>query len=271
MRSFLFFSLFLILSTSLWSQKTGKAEKKAARKVERLNKLQQTDSYFTIEAIGTQRSVQDEATSQQVYDGFGGGIGLGSWRQRNNQIWEYRMIGAYNLIDSQAGTQTDDFLGDFSFAYLRQLPKEQFFLGGQATALAQVRYTAALGNSSLHWDLVGSLGVVGRYQDEQKIPFINRIWRIYAQAHVPVLAYVSRPVYGVTVDGRMDQYVSSLHRLQRIDTEFGVFIPLFSKKDNPNLLRFAYQWDILNWRDNERQRVLTAQHLLSIGLFVKVI
>jgi hypothetical protein len=112
---------------------------------------------------------------------------------------------------------------------------------------------------------------VGRYQEKLRVPFINRSVQAYGQLHLPILAYVSRPIYGVTVDGIMDQYVTSWHRLQRVDTEFGLFFPVMRRKDNPNLFRIAYQWDILRFRDNERQRVLSAQHLLSIGLFIKMI
>ncbi|MEM1325217.1 MAG: hypothetical protein AAGI23_04640 [Bacteroidota bacterium] len=252
-------------------KRATKAEKKEVRRAKRLAQLQETDSYFNIELLGTNRSVQDQATSNQIYNGFGGGIGLGSLRMRRDWMWEYRMTGGYNLIDSQAGRSSNDFWGDFSFAYLKQLTNSKLYLGPQANFLSQVRYTPSLGNSSLHWELVGSLGAVGRYQDQWTLPLVNKAIQVYGQVHLPLIAYVSRPIYGVTVDGQMNQYVSSWNRLQRVDTEFGIFFPVMRRKDNPNLFRLGYQWDILRFRDNEQQRVLSAQHILTIGLFIKMI
>ncbi|MEM9847039.1 MAG: hypothetical protein AAF847_04060, partial [Bacteroidota bacterium] len=64
-------------------------------------------------------------------------------------------------------------------------------------------------------------------------------------------------------------FVSPIGRLRRFDTEFGLQFPL--RKNNSNQLRISYQWDILRWRDNEVQRVITGQHHLNLALLVRMI
>ncbi|MEM6698122.1 MAG: hypothetical protein AAF599_06985 [Bacteroidota bacterium] len=267
MKKALYFFCLFFASTSLLAQ--NELTKKEQRKQRKQEQLNQTNRYFTLEILGTYRNVQDLATSNQIYNGFGGGIGFGGFQMRNNNIQEFRGRGGYNGISSRAGVSTDDFWGNFSYIYLRKLKNPKFFLGGQANFLSQVRYTDILSNSSLHWELVGSLGIAARAQSPFTIPLLKKQVATYAQVYLPLIAYVSRPIYGVTVSGEMEHYVSALGRLGNTSMEFGMHFPI--RKNNANRLRIAYQWDFLRWRDNEVHKVVTGQHAISIGLLVSMI
>ncbi|MEM8525382.1 MAG: hypothetical protein AAGG68_12150 [Bacteroidota bacterium] len=267
MKKTLYLFCLLYISTSLFAQ--NETTKKEQRKLRQQERLQQTDSYFVLEALGTYRNVQDLATSNQIYNGFGGGIGIGGLRIRGDHFHQYRSRGGYNGISSRGGVFTDDFWGNFSYIYLRRLKNPNFFLGGQANFLAQVRYTDALSNSSLHWELVGSLGITARAQHPFTIPFLKKQVATYAQVYVPLIAYVNRPIYGITVSGEVEQYVSTLGRLGNTNMEFGIRFPF--RKNTANQLQIAYQWDFLRWRDNEIHKVVTGQHILSVGLLVNMI
>ncbi|MEM0993093.1 MAG: hypothetical protein AAGI49_08645, partial [Bacteroidota bacterium] len=237
----LFSGLLLSLNAQQATRKEQRIDKKEVRKQKKAARLAATTSYFVLELMGTQRSVQDQATSNQIYDGFGGGIGFGSVRTRAKIRHEYRVLGGYNGLKSFAGIISHDFWGNFSYATLQQLNDNgnyKYYLGGQADILSQVRYTPALGNSGLHWELVGSLGIATRYEQSLKIPLINKTVQAFGQAHLPLLAYVSRPIYGITIDGMMEHFVSPIGRLRRFDTEFGLQFPL--RKNNSNQLRISY-------------------------------
>ncbi|MEL6944318.1 MAG: hypothetical protein AAFO82_16780, partial [Bacteroidota bacterium] len=208
MKKIIYLFCLLCINFSLYAQ--SEKTKKEQRKLRKQERLSQTNSYFVLEGIGTYRNVQDLATSNQIYNGFGGGIGFGGFQIRNNNVQEFRARGGYNGISSQAGISTDDFWGNFSYTYLRKLKNPKFFLGGQANFLSQVRYTDALSNSSLHWELVGSLGVTARAQSPFTIPLLKKQVETYAQIYLPLIAYVNRPIYGITVSGEMEQYISTL-------------------------------------------------------------
>ncbi|MEL6720648.1 MAG: hypothetical protein AAFP82_18230 [Bacteroidota bacterium] len=267
MKKIIYLFCLLCINFSLYAQ--SEKTKKEQLKLRKQERLSQTNSYFVLEGIGTYRNVQDLATSNQIYNGFGGGIGFGGFQIRNNNVQEFRARGGYNGISSQAGISTDDFWGNFSYTYLRKLKNPKFFLGGQANFLSQVRYTDALSNSSLHWELVGSLGVTARAQSPFTIPLLKKQVETYAQIYLPLIAYVNRPIYGITVSGEMEQYISTLGRLGNTSMEFGMHFPI--RKNNPNRLRIAYQWDFLRWRDNDIHKVVTGQHIISIGLLVNMI
>ncbi|MEM9884491.1 MAG: hypothetical protein AAF849_01260 [Bacteroidota bacterium] len=277
MNYFLSFFSLVFYCFPLIAQQTSKVEeanssKKEIRQQKKQERLAETTRYFVLELMGTQRSVQDQATSNQIYDGFGGGIGFGGVQSRQDIRQAFRALGGYNGLTSFAGVTSHDFWGNFSYAVLRQLNKTnnyKFYLGGQADILSQVRYTPALGNSGLHWELVGSLGLATRYEQKLKIPWINKSVQVFGQAHLPLLAYVSRPIYGITIDGMMQHFIRPIGRIQRFDAELGMQFPI--RKNNLNQFRISYQWDILRWRDNEVQRVLTGQHHLNFALLVKMI
>jgi len=271
MKKIICLCLFIGLAICLFAQSetTTKKEERQLRKQER---LRETNSYFILEVLGTYRNVQDLATSNQIYDGFGGGIGFGGFRTRNNTIQEFRARGGYNSISSRAGISTDDSWGNFSYVYLKKLKKESkpsLAIGGQANILAQVRYTDALNNSSLHWEVVGSLGITARAQSPFTIPLIKKQVETYVQVYLPLIAYINRPIYGITVSGEMEQYVSTLGRLGNTNIEFGMHFPI--RKNNTNRFKIAYQWDFLRWRDNEIHKVVTGQHYISFGLLVNMI
>jgi hypothetical protein len=263
----------LTLAGAAWSTaQTDSLGKRELRRQLREERLQQTDSYFVMEALGTFRQAQDQATSRQIYRGWGGGIGTGGLRFRDPHFHEFQARGGYNHLQSQAATLSRDFWGNFSYRYLHLIREDtpyQLWLGGQADILAQVRYTPALGNSSLHWDVVGSLGLAGRLQRAITLPIIRRDVQAFGHLHLPLLAYVNRPAAPITVSNDMQQTISTIGRLRQVTLEFGLFFPV--RRDNPNHYRLSYRWELFRWRDNDEQRVITGLHLLTFGILVNTI
>ena len=274
MRSLFLCGLLVLISAPavLAQSTTDSLSKRALRQLTRQDRLDQTDSYFVIEALGTFHQAQDQALSQQIYRGWGGGVGFGNVRWRDVHYHEFQARGGYNYLRSAAYTRTHDFWGNFSYRYLRQLrpgPPWRLWIGGQADFMSRVRYTPALGNSNLHWEIVGSLGAAARVQRSIRLPLIRPEGQFYGHVHLPLLAYVNRPAAPISISGETRERVSPIGRLRKVDMEFGVFFPV--RRGIPNFYRLSYRWDLFRWRDNDYQRVITGQHLLSFGLLVNMI
>ena len=123
----------------------------------------------------------------------------------------------FNFVASQSGVSGNDFTLDWNYAYLFLLNKDsdsdwRVAVGPKGSILGQFRLISALGNSSFHWDGIGSLGGAVRVDRDWTIPFIKKDVNIYGKAHLPVLAYVNRPIYGVTTLGFPNQAVTTLGR-----------------------------------------------------------
>lgn len=243
----------------------GRQERRAAR-------LAETDSYFVAELLGSYHQVQDLATSNHIYRGWGGGLGTGSWRVRGRRFNEFRARGGYHRLLSGAGTLTHDIWTNFSYAYLIQLDRpgsRRFALGGQADILSQVRVTPALVNSQLHWEVVGSLGLVARWQGRIDLPLIEAALPVFAQAHLPLIGYVNRPELAITVADEYKHEISTVGRLRRLDVEVGALFPV--RKGNPNLFRVSYHWDLFRWKDGGTDHVIAGRHYLTFGILAKMI
>lgn len=178
-----------------------------------------------------------------------------------------------NFVTSQAGTFGFDGTMSWNYTYLKVIQNDnnkpwKFALGGKADILAQGRFIPSLGNSSIHWDGLFSIGLAGRAERAFKIPFIKKQFFFYGKAHLPLVSYVNRPIYALPAWDFPEQHIATWGRFFRIETEAGIVFRI--KKDNTNLFRIGYKWDMFRFRDNNIHRVITGHHYLNFGLMTEI-
>ena len=222
------------------------------------------------------RSVQDANTAESIFSGFGAFFGNGnlSWTERS--IASYRSWFGYHELQSPAGVTTREVFMDFSLSYGRRIfPQAQTYLavGGQAGLLGPARWTPALQNTEVSWEIVGGIGP-WMYAHGGLGPLLGgKPWRWYAEAHVPVVAYVNRPLYGLVLEqeSSQDHQVGWIGDLLRLQAEVGI---RFWRAKDPcrnkphDRWKIAYRWDLLHWQPDEGQAVTTAMHQLQFGFMI---
>ena len=266
--------LFLLLMTILPSLSQGQIKQKwnNYKEKKQVKKSEQT-SYLVLETAATYSSNQDLSTSNQIYSGAGVGLSLGQFKETPNTIRDYEAIGLVsNFISSQGGVSGYDWTVTMNYAHLFILNKEveqnwRIAVGPKVDFLTQVRLLPSLGNSSAHWDGMFSLGGAARVDRTIRLPLIKKDVAFYGEAHLPLVGYLNRPNYGIP-GWDVEHTFGFLGRMNRLETEFGLIMPI--RKDNPNLFRISYNWDVFNYRDNDIYKVTTGHHALGFALLINI-
>jgi len=244
-----------------------------SRKEQRKKRKAEQTKYFVEELGLGYSSAQDFRLSNQIYKGAGIALSLGSFKQSPRTITEFQWLVGMNYVTSQAGVTGFDGTMSWNYTYLKVIRTFEdqpwrVAIGGKADILAQGRYMPSLGNSSIHWDGLFSLGVASRFEQDFEIPFIKKQVLFYGKVHLPFVSYVNRPIYAVSGWDFPEQSVATFGRFFRLETEGGLIFRV--SKNNQNLFRIGYKWDIYRFRDNDIHRVITGHHYLNFGLMVKM-
>ena len=266
--------LFLFLMTLLPSLSQGQIKQKWNNyKDKRQAKKSEQTSYLVLETSATYSNNQDLSTSNQIYNGAGLGLSLGSFKVTPKVIKDTETIGLVsNFISSQGGVSGFDWTVTSNYGHLFILNSDveddwQIAIGPKIDFLTQVRLITSLGNSAAHWDGMLSLGGAARVDKTIRLPLIKKDVGFYGEAHLPLVAYLNRPNYGIP-GWDVQHAVGYLGRMNRLETEFGITTPI--RKDNPNLFRLSYNWDVFRYRDNDIYKVVTGHHALSFALLVNI-
>lgn len=227
--------------------------------------------YSFTELIGSYQQVQDYSMSRQVYRGIGGGLGFGDSKTTSNGLQYYFNRFMYGGLRSQGGVYTNQMRGHFGFGRLWNIgygPLMQ--LGFHTDLLAQVRITPRLSNSSLHWDLVGSLGAGFRLSEHVKLPLLKNPIPCFVQVTLPLVAYINRPLYAIILSAGQEQD----HQLGFLGPFFRTTMELGFRFPTPNYrlsdqMRLSYQWDYFSWRGGqEGYTVATAAHSIHLAFIL---
>jgi hypothetical protein len=266
--------LFLLLMTILPSLSQGQIKQKWNNyKDKRQVKKSQQISYLVLETGLTYSNNQDLSTSNQIYNGAGLGLSIGEFKETPNVIKDYEAIGLVNnFISSQGGVTGFDWTVTTNYGHLFILNKDvekdwRIAVGPKLDFLTQVRFIPSLGNSSIHWDGMLSLGAAARVDRTIRLPLIKKDVGFYGEAHLPLVGYLNRPNYAIP-GWDVEHTFGYLGRMNRLETEFGIITPI--RKDNLNLFRISYNWDVFNYRDNDVYKVVTGHHALSFALLVRL-
>jgi len=266
--------LFLLLMTVLPSLSQGQIKQKWTNyKEKKQAKKAEETSYLILETSATYSNSQDLSTSNQIYNGGGLGLSIGEFKETPNLIKDCEAIGLVNnFISSQGGVTGFDWTVTGNYGHLFILNKEvkqdwRVAVGPKIDFLTQVRFMPSLGNSSLHWDGMLSLGAAARVDRTVRLPLIKKDVQFYSEAHLPLIAYLNRPNHGIP-GWDVQHALGYLGRMNRLETEFGIITPI--RKDNPNLFRISYNWDMFRYRDNDIYKVVTGHHALSFALLVNL-
>lgn len=265
--------LFLFLMLILPSLSQGQIKQKWNNfKEKRQEKKSQQTSYLVLETSATYSNNQDLSTSNQIYNGAGVGLSLGSFKETPNVIKDTETVGLVsNFISSQSGVSGFDWVVTSNYGHLFILSEDEaawrIAIGPKVDFLTQVRLITSLGNSAAHWDGMLSLGGAARVDKNIELPLIKKEVNFYGEAHLPIIAYLNRPTYGIP-GWDVQHAVGYIGRMNRLETEFGFTTPI--RKGNPNLFRLSYNWDVFRYRDNDIYKVVTGHHALNFGLLVNV-
>lgn len=266
--------LFLLLIFILPHQSYGQIKQKwnDYKDKRQIKKSEQT-SYFVLETSATYSNNQDLSTSNQIYTGGGVGLSIGSFKETPKVIKDFETIGVVsNFISSQGGVTGFDWTITSNYGHLFILNKDveqdwRVAVGPKVDFLTQVRLIPSLGNSSAHWDGMFSLGGTARVDRTVRLPLIKKDVGFYGEAHLPLLAYLNRPNYAIP-GWDIQHSLGYLGRMNRLETEFGIITPI--RKDNANLFRLSYNWDVFRYRDNDIYKVVTGHHAVSFALLVRL-
>jgi len=221
--------------------------------------------------IGSYQNVQDYSMSGQIYSGLGGGLGLGDFKVTGNGFQYYFNRFTYGGLRSQGGVYTNQIRGHFGFGHLWNIGRLPWMkVGVHTDLLAQVRITPRLSNSSLHWDLVGSLGAGARLSKSLQLPFIKKPLPCFAQVTLPLVAYINRPLYAIVLSAgqEQDHQVGFLGPFFRTTVELGFSFPTPNYRFSDSM-GLSYQWDYFSWRGGqEGYTVATASHSIRLALII---
>lgn len=260
--------LFFLLPNLSFAQITDKKERKKARKELRLS---ETTKYLNLGFVLSTNNVLDERMSSLVQNGSGIGLYAGNKIYRKNKVKEYSMQVGYERLFSPYDMLSHQIWTQFNYSFFYQLQKcndRIFALGPIGNIISNVRITPDLSNNGINWDLLSSLGV-GAYL-EQPISRSGKLsdWIFFADAQIPVLHYISRPNYAISLPAWRDN-IKIVGWTNRLNTQVGMIIPV--RKNNPNKYRISYQWTFLQNRDNEFQQVVTGRHALIFIFLINTI
>ncbi len=266
--------LFLLLMTILPSLSQGQIKQKWNNyKDKRQVKKSEQTSYLVLETGVTYSNNQDLSTSNQIYNGAGLGLSIGKFKESPKVIKDSETIGVVNnFISSQGGVSGFDWTVTSNYGHLFILNREaeqnwRVAVGPKVDALGQVRLIPSLSNSSIHWDAMFSLGAAARVDRTIRLPLIKKEVSFYGEAHLPLVGYLNRPSYAIP-GWEIEHTFGFIGRMNRLETEFGLIMPI--RKNNPNLFRISYNWDVFNYRDNDIYKVTTGHHALSFALLVNL-
>ncbi len=245
--------------------------KKAARE-----ELRQASTHYLVLGLNSRYGVQqDLRLSPLTYRGPGIGMSMGDRKISPKSLEIFQLLASYNSLNPTHGESTTmNLYNDLSYAYLRDMgslsrDNWKWYLGGEFSALTNVRTNTALGNSLAAWDGVAALGVSAAVLGSIELPLIHKEVALDYQLTLPLFAYINRgPAYSLPGLDPMVHYFKPLGSFTRVDSEMGLSFPL--SKGNLNRLRFSYNWDFYGYADPTIHQVRSAQHKLGMELLIRL-
>lgn len=269
---------FCALATTLYAQpdaSVSREEKRTIKKAAR-EELRQASTHFLVLGLDNRYGVQqDLRLSPLTYRGIGAGMSMGDRKISPKALEIFQLLASFSSLSPVHGESTTrNFYNDLSYAYLRDMGSLsrdawKWYLGGEFSALTNVRSNAALGNSLLAWDGVAALGVSAAVLGSVELPLIHKTVFLDYQVSLPLFAYINRgPAYSLPGFYPMTHYFKPLGRFTRVDSEMGFSFPL--SKGNRNRLRFSYNWDFYGYADPTIHQVRSAHHKLGMELLIRL-
>lgn len=210
---------------------------------------------------------QDQKLTDQVYDGYGGGLHMGEVSYHKRKYMEFRFMGGYEYLRSPHEYISQQFWGNLQYRYLFLLAKIhnwQVYLGPYIEALGQSRIAQNLSNNNVQWDVNGGIGP-SLHVNTLLPEFIGiQGWRIFSDFSFPLASYVYRPNYALP-SLPPELGMSYIGRIVRVEWIAGVQLP--ASKDNFNQYRIWYRWGYLYHRDNSVQHLISGRHSMGFSYF----
>jgi len=222
-----------------------------------------SDHYHSVGYQGNYAATQDQKMSNQVYNGYGGGLHGGYFSYHNRKYTAFHFSGGYEYLTSPHELITHQAWLDIRYQHtfwIRNSTRKHIYLGPYIEGLAQMRIADALENNSFNWDVMTGIGP--SLHAETSLGGLLHLpdWWLYSDLGIPVVGYTYRPNYALPSRESVHQF-NFIGRLVRLEWQTGLKLP--ASKVNSNQYQIWYRWGFLYYKDNETQHLSAGRH--SIG------
>jgi hypothetical protein len=167
----------------------------------RQERIEKTDSYSLAVQGPSYAALQDTRMTPLIYRAVGGGLLFEgrTYRPEELVLTRFWFQFAYVLSDGAREGEFSYFnpRGSGSTSYLRRLDSLPLAVGGFVDLTGNWRILQPMGNSSLNFDVIASVGPEVRW--EQSMTLFDRPARWHVGMSVPAVAYVIRsPAYALS-------------------------------------------------------------------------
>lgn len=272
-RSFIALLLLVLAGAGLFAQdKPGKAEKRQLKTAAKLEIRSQRIHYLSLEMGGAFGQTSDRRMAFNRYTGSGLylGAGLTTWGPKG---WMYHDLLATRFLGlSQAHGQSIAFntFNESQGLYFRRLADRsgwQLYAGGGWSTLVNARILPALGNSSIHAEVLISGQAGGMAVRDINLPLLGK-YRMEYLLRLPLISTIGRiPSYSISGLPGPSLGLAPIGDLTRVSSRLAISRPI--RKGNPNLWQLAYSWDFYGYNDNEIHPLRVANHALTYSLFIR--
>lgn len=225
--------------------------------------------------FGTYGNYQDTKFSNVLYNGYGGGLNLGTIRELDQYSCNLDFRASYNTLSSRlSNTIGDHVMAQLSFDFLYKITENYAFGGDWEMGNANGVNFSSLGNNSINIVFNSTLGIKGRYtrqiKEDLHIKFDLSIGLISVVKEGISFAYSASQQ--VLENGSFDfQNPQSTSVLSLSYYEFAPIFKLNNWKtrlslDYKDRFELFYRWDLLNYSSVKNYPITFALHSLGVKL-----
>lgn len=234
----------------------------------REQRLESTDSYVLAVQGAGYAALQDTRMTPMIYRAAGAALLFEDRTYRPNEMVISSIFGQLSYVLTDGALDGDirylNPRGAATIRYLRRLGSGSPAVGGALDLTMNWRILDPMSNSSLNFDIIGSIGPAVRL--ERKLSLFDRPASWYVGASAPVLSYVVRmPEYNISY-GSVSSYVAPPWKLYRLRLRAGVDRLLTRSEENR--LSLDYRYDFYGLRENPH-RLTLGLHTITFGYALK--
>ncbi|MEO0896718.1 MAG: hypothetical protein AAFY71_09995 [Bacteroidota bacterium] len=257
------------------SKKEVRREKRAVKKEARLEKKAQNLRYMILGSGASFGIIQDLQMSSLTHQGWGGNF---TWQRliirpkdREEITW-FRGVASF-MNPPYGDVGAFQATGQAKYNYTRNLyswngDKNIIRLGGYVGIPIYFRNNPRLGNSSLYFDILPTIGPSADLQMKFKIPWVKTAAIFAYQIQSSLFGFVNAfPEYATVAEEGYSKFVI-LGQSATVFSEAALMIPL--RKENDNLLKISYAWDLYGLNDNDIHRTRQGLHSLQLALMINL-